>query len=356
MSNNYLGLDGIEFVEFADTDPQHITSLFKELGMSRTKEQSTEAAAECSVNESRSLFQQNEVRFILNCQSNTVAREFCRQHGAGISSMGWRVHNAQKALATALKNGAEEAKEGDYFLDGEKVPALVGIGGSLIYLIDAHHRPNFYECLGFNPLVDSEILPDMGFLAIDHLTNNVYQGELRQWSDFYQRIFGFSEIRYFDIRGEQTGLQSFALRSPCGKFCIPINEGTEEKSQINEFLEEYRGCGVQHLALLTKDILASLRLLENTSVSMLEMYDAYYDEVFKRVPNVREDHDEIKRLNVLADGDAEGYLLQIFTKNIIGPIFFEIIQRENNHSFGEGNFGALFRAIELDQKKRGYLG
>ena len=212
-----------------------------------------------------------------------------------------------------------------------------------------------YQRLGFENEDSTKVLNNAGFMVIDHLTNNVYQGKLQEWSDYYQRIFAFSEIRYFDIRGEQTGLKSFALRSPCGKFCIPINEGTEEKSQINEFLDEYKGEGVQHIALLTENIIDTLRKLRGSSIEMLEMYPEYYDDVFERVPNVREDHAEIKNFNVLVDGDEKGYLLQIFTKNVIGPIFFEIIQRENNHSFGEGNFGALFRAIELDQKKRGFL-
>jgi len=168
-------------------------------------------------------------------------------------------------------------------------------------------------------------------------------------------VFGFVEVRYFDIRGVKTGLQSFALRSPCGTFCIPINEGTETRSQIDEYLEEYRGPGIQHLAFLTYDILGSLRALEDTPIEFLDIDDDYYRSVFDRVPNVREDHAEIARRDVLVDGDADGYLLQIFTKNLIGPIFIELIQRRNHQSFGEGNFGALFRSIERDQQRRGYL-
>lgn len=344
--SNPVGLDGIEFIEFAAPQPKALAALFSELGLSHTKSHQQHDIR---------LYEQNEVRFLLNCWADSFARSFCEAHGSGVSAMGWRVKDAQTALAAARKNGAQQAERGDYYLDGKPVPAIVGIGGSLIYFIDAYHDQRFYQRLGLQREDKTTVLNNTGFMVIDHLTNNVYQGKLQEWSDFYQRIFGFSEIRYFDIRGEQTGLKSFALRSPCGKFCIPINEGTEEKSQINEFLDEYKGEGVQHIALLTKDILATLHKLQGSSIAMLEMYDEYYDDIFTKVPHVREDHAEIKKFNVLVDGDEKGYLLQIFTKNVIGPIFFEIIQRENNLSFGEGNFGALFRAIELDQKKRGFL-
>lgn len=344
--SNPVGLDGIEFIEFTAVQPSHLASLFTQLGLVNTKSQ---------VQRDLKLYEQNEVRFILNWQADSFARSFYDLHGAGVSAMGWRVKDAQAALRAAVKNGARQAERSDYQLDGKDVPAIEGIGGSLIYFIDAYQDKQMYQRLGFESEDSTKVLENTGFVVIDHLTNNVYQGKLQEWSDFYQRIFGFSEIRYFDIRGEQTGLKSFALRSPCGKFCIPINEGTEEKSQINEFLDEYKGEGVQHIALLTENILDTLRKLQSSSIKMLEMYPEYYDDVFERVPNVREDHAEIKKFNVLVDGDEKGYLLQIFTKNVIGPIFFEIIQRENNLSFGEGNFGALFRAIELDQKKRGFL-
>jgi 4-hydroxyphenylpyruvate dioxygenase len=195
----------------------------------------------------------------------------------------------------------------------------------------------------------------LGFRAIDHLTNNVPRGTLGRWAAFYKDVFGFSEVRYFDIRGVRTGLTSFALRSPCGTFSIPINEGTETESQIDEYLREYNGPGIQHLAFLTDDILAALRGLDDTAIETLDIDGDYYATVFDRVPGVREDHDELRRRNVLVDGDADGYLLQIFTRNLIGPIFIEIIQRRNHLSFGEGNFGALFRSIERDQTRRGVL-
>ena len=178
---------------------------------------------------------------------------------------------------------------------------------------------------------------------------------MAKWAKFYKEIFGFTEIRYFDIQGVKTGLTSFALKSPCGTFCIPINEGTEKKSQINEYLEEYKGPGVQHIALHTDDIINAVAKLNKMGVETLDISPDYYKSVFDRVPNVTEDKKRLEELNILVDGDESGYILQIFTKNVIGPIFFEIIQRKNHHSFGEGNFGALFESIERDQMKRGYL-
>jgi 4-hydroxyphenylpyruvate dioxygenase len=178
---------------------------------------------------------------------------------------------------------------------------------------------------------------------------------MAQTADFYKQVFGFTEIRYFDIRGQKTGLTSFALRSPCGKFSIPINEGTEHSSQINEYLREYQGAGIQHIALATEDIVASVRALRGTAVETLDIDPSYYATIFQRVPHVIEDKQALEDLKILVDGDDKGYLLQIFTKNVVGPIFFEFIQRENNSSFGEGNFGALFRAIERDQERRGVI-
>jgi 4-hydroxyphenylpyruvate dioxygenase len=270
--------------------------------------------------------------------------------------MGWRVKDAHKALEAAVRRGATARPEADLHVDGKPVPAILGIGGSLIYFIDGYGSPLRYERLGFERISPQRDVPEKGFVAIDHLTNNVERGTLRRWANFYQSVFGFEEVRYFDIRGAKTGLTSYALRSPCGHFCIPINEADEAKSQINEYLEEYHGPGIQHLAFLTDDLLGSLRKLEGTPIEMLDMDDEYYRDVFARFPQLTEDPTEVRRRNVLVDGDPEGYLLQIFTKNLIGPIFIEMIQRKNHFSFGEGNFGALFRSIERDQQRRGVFG
>lgn len=345
--SNYLNLDGIEFVEFASPKPKDLEKLFLEFGFSKLKKHKSKDI---------SYFAQNDIHFLLNNEPATMAEKFYKAHGPSVSAMGWRVKDAKAAVRTAVDRGAKECKTGDYCgVDGKPVPAIWGIGNSIIYFIENYSDKKLYDGLGFNEEKNPIKVMSKGFMLIDHLTNNVEKGEMKALSDFYKDVFGFTEVRYFDIRGVKTGLTSFALKSPCGKFCIPINEGTEAKSQINEYLQEYKGPGVQHIAFLTEDILSSLKSLEGSSIETLDIDDEYYNEVFNRVPNVTEDHKEIQKRNVLVDGDEEGYLLQIFTKNIVGPIFVEIIQRKNHYSFGEGNFGALFRAIERDQEKRGVL-
>ncbi len=339
MNPNPIGLDGIEFAEFASPRQGDLEKLFLAFGFSKVMDHPEKAAT---------LYEQNDIHFVVNRQPGSFADRFKTMHGPSLPSMGWRVKDARVAKAEAVKRGAKPCEEGDW-----KVPAIYGIGDSIIYFIEKPET--IYKDLGFVPSPNPVRTAPKGFTFIDHLTNNVEKGTMNHWSDFYKNVFGFTEVRYFDIRGTQTGLLSYALRSPCGKFCIPINEGTEDKSQINEYLRDYKGPGVQHIALATEDILSSLRAMENAGVEMLDIDLDYYEEAFQRVPNVTEDKEEVKRLQVLVDGDDKGYLLQIFTRNIIGPIFFEVIQRKNNLSFGEGNFGALFRSIERDQQRRGTL-
>lgn len=347
FGQNPIGLNGIEFVEFASPRPDELHKLFLAFGFSRTMRHVTRQI---------DYYNQSDIHFLVNREPSTFAESFSRVHGPSICSMGWRVHDSQKALAAAKARGAKACLRGDLFdADGEPVPAIYGIGDSLIYFIEEKFTREGYHQLGFRPHPTPDRRTPKGFAFIDHLTNNVPQGTMLRWSEYYKSVFGFTEVRYFDIRGAKTGLTSYALRSPCGKFCIPLNEGTEAKSQINEYLDEYKGPGIQHLAFATEDILSSLRSLEGSGISTLDIDDEYYATIYDRVPNVTEDRSEIRRLNVLVDGDDDGYLLQIFTKNVVGPIFIEIIQRKNHLSFGEGNFGALFRAIERDQQRRGYL-
>lgn len=340
---NPCRLRGIAFVVLAAADPGPLHRLLLAFGFSRTMRHAERAV---------DLYQQGEMAFLLDRSATGFSARFTAAHGPCISAMGWRADSATAAAATAIERGARPAAGDLRRFDDTRVPAVRGIGDSLIYLID---DADTWSALGFVSLDRPDLVPAKGFVRIDHLTNNVPRGELARWAAFYRDVFAFTEVRYFDIRGVRTGLQSFALRSPCGSFCIPINEGTEDRSQINEYLEEYKGPGIQHLAFLTEDILASLRALEGTPIEFLDIDDDYYREVFSRVPNVREDHEELARRDVLVDGDQQGYLLQIFTKNLIGPIFIELIQRNNHLSFGEGNFGALFRSIEREQERRGYL-
>lgn len=338
QNQNPIGLKGIDFVQFSAKANEQLDTLFEHFGFTTIAQDATNKH-----------MAQNDVHFLLSTTDAGFSHDFYQAHGPSICAMGWLVEDAQAALKTAVARGAKayEPKAGDLTLD---MPAIVGIGDSLIYFVE---RPGSFA-QGLEKTGQEKGF-GKGFLLIDHLTNNVDQGRLVHWANFYKDIFGFTEVRRFDIRGQETGLLSYALRSPDGSFCIPINEGTEYKSQINEYLREYRGEGVQHLALLTPELLSSLDLMEETGVAFLDIDDAYYEEAFARVPNVTEDRDHIKRHQVLIDGDPEGYLLQIFTQNIIGPIFFELIQRKNHLSFGEGNFGALFRSIERDQKRRGAI-
>ncbi|MBP6838414.1 MAG: 4-hydroxyphenylpyruvate dioxygenase [Kofleriaceae bacterium] len=342
-TSNPCGLRGLAFVEMAAPDPDAIGRLLRAFGFSRTMRHQRRAV---------DLYQQGDIAILLDHEPHGAAAAFSHRHGPCISALGLRADQPALAARVAVDRGAT-AQVGDLArADGSSVLALTGIGGALMYLVGVGET---WAGLGFIPLDRPDLVPSRGFTAIDHLTNNVPRGQLERWSRFYRDVFGFTEVRYFDIRGVATGLVSHALRSPCGTFCIPINEGTGTGSQIDEYLEEYKGPGIQHLAFLTDDILASLRGLEGSPIEFLDIDPDYYREVFARVPGVSEDHAEIARRNVLVDGDADGYLLQIFTRNLIGPIFIELIQRHNHLSFGEGNFGALFRSIERDQVRRGTL-
>ncbi len=344
---NPLGLRGVAFVEFASPKPAELEKLLLAFGFSQTHVNAELGA---------SYFRQNEIHCILHQQPKSAGAMFSKQHGPSIPAMGWYFDNPEQALEIAVERGAKRASLTDWRLGaGKSVPAIEGIGGSLIYFIPSTEFSTQLGTFGFTPVSNPRVQKGFGFTAIDHLTNNVEKGTMQHWADFYKSIFGFTEVRYFDIRGAKTGLISYALRSPCGSFCIPINEGTEAKSQINEYLREYQGPGIQHLAFTTTDIVESISALKKQGVETLDIDDMYYAEVFNRVPNVTEDHKVLQDLSILVDGDDEGYLLQIFTKNLIGPIFIEIIQRKNHLSFGEGNFGALFRSLERDQERRGVL-
>ncbi len=348
MNKNPLNLNGIDFIEFSSSSPETLHKLFIEFGFSKIAKHK---------DKNIDLYAQGGITFLLNYEKTSLGYKFQSEHGPSISAMGWRFKDSQQAHDLALNRGAEECSSGDYQTQsGGFVPAVQGIGGSLIYFIEPDADQNFtYARFGFEKLQDPVLVPDKGFLLVDHLTNNVYKGTMEKWASFYKDIFGFVEVRYFDIKGEKTGLTSYALRSPCGQFCIPINEANEAKSQINEYLDDYKGPGVQHLAFLTNDLINSMNQLKGTSIEMLDIDPEYYKSVFNRVPNVKEDKSKIEELNILVDGDKEGYLLQIFTKNLVGPIFIELIQRANHLSFGEGNFQALFDSIERDQMRRGTL-
>jgi 4-hydroxyphenylpyruvate dioxygenase len=339
MTPNPCGMRGISFVEFASPDPAALARIWQAMGFSRQFEHRTMAI---------DAWTQHDITLLVNREEASFSGAFTKAHGPCISAMGWWVNDAHAAFATAVSRGARPYDGPGKTLDA---PAIYGIGDSLIYFVERQHEVR--ERFGGHP--DPVLVEPLGFLTIDHLTNNVYKGTMDRWSSFYKDVFGFTEVRNFEIRGEKTGLTSYALRSPDGSFCIPINQGDESKSQIEEYLREYNGPGVQHLAFLTDDLLTALDGLDHGAVDTLDIDADYYRDVFERVPNVVEDRAKIQAHQVLVDGDDDGYLLQIFTKNLCGPIFIELIQRRNHLSFGEGNFGALFRSIERDQERRGVL-
>ncbi|SET55126.1 4-hydroxyphenylpyruvate dioxygenase [Thalassotalea agarivorans] len=343
--NNPLKLCGIEFTEYATPDSDFMEKAFYGFGFSKTKK---------FKGRDIDYFNQNDIHFLLNNEQSGFSREFAKSHGPAICSMGWRVEDAQFAFDQAIERGAKSAQDAANKLP---YPAIYGIGDSLIYFIDKFGaKGSIYED-DFEAHPEAVENESKGFQAVDHLTNNVYQGTMEKWANFYKDVFGFTEVRYFDIKGEKTALVSYALQSPCGKFSIPINEGKgTNNNQIDEYLEEYNGPGVQHLAFITDDLVGSLDKLDKSIIDTLNIVPEYYDDVFDRIPWVKEDKEKIRDHQILVDSQKENsYLLQIFTKNIFGPIFIEMIQRVDDKGFGEGNFTALFKSIELNQMERGVL-
>jgi 4-hydroxyphenylpyruvate dioxygenase len=341
---NPVGLAGIEFVEYAGTNPKDFETLFEKFGFRKFADHKKQKVQ---------LFRQGDINFLINSEPGSFAEEFQKQHGPSICAMGFRVQDSKKAFEVAVQRGARA-----YTGNSKKVcdfPAIYGIGDSLIYFVDKYGaKDNMYESnYDFNTAERTHV--GMGFTLVDHLTNNVPRGKMQEWCDFYEKIFGFKERRYFDIKGKKTGLISKVMASPDGKICIPINEPTDTKSQIQEYLDEYKGPGIQHLALLTNDICPSVSLVRDKGIGFLDAPETYFRMIPERVPNVTEKISRLQDLKILVDGDAKGYLLQIFTQNLIGPIFFEVIQRKGHDGFGDGNFQALFDAIERDQMKRGVI-
>jgi 4-hydroxyphenylpyruvate dioxygenase len=343
---NPMGTDGFEFVEYAAEDSRALADLFEQMGFVAIGRHRTKDVI---------LYRQGDINFIINHEPKSFARAFTRVHGPSVCAIGLRVHNATRAWERAIELGAEpyESHPGPMELN---IPAIHGVGRSLIYLIDRYAVGSIYD-VDFVPGKDVPFYPQgVGLTAIDHLTNNVRDGHMDYWTQFYERIFGFREIRYFDIHGKQSGLRSRAMISPCGKVRIPINESTDSRSQIQEYLDIYHGEGVQHIAVATDDIHATVGALRAAGIGFMEVPDSYYEAIDERLPGHGEDVERLWKDRILIDGSPQtggGLLLQIFTQTVIGPIFFEIIQRKGHEGFGEGNFQALFEAIEREQMKRG---
>jgi 4-hydroxyphenylpyruvate dioxygenase len=345
-ATNPMGTDGFEFVEYTAPDPQLLRSLFERLGFPAVARHRSKNVT---------LHRQGDINFIINAEPASFAQKFAQAHGPSVCAMGFRVRDAAAAFERAVALGAEPHR-GNVGPMELNIPAIVGIGGSLIYFVDRYGERSIYD-VDFKP-VAVQPLEHAGLAQIDHLTHNVHRGNMDKWTGFYETLFNFREIRYFDIEGKKTGLFSRALTSPCGKIRIPINESQDDKSQIEEYLQEYRGEGIQHIALSTDDIYRTVDVLRGRGVQFQDTPETYYEGVKERVPGHQESLDELRQRRILIDGNgenAEGILLQIFTANVIGPIFFEIIQRKGNQGFGEGNFKALFESIELDQIRRGII-
>jgi 4-hydroxyphenylpyruvate dioxygenase len=352
-----MGTAGFEFVEYAAPDPKALGKLFESMGF---------RAVAKHRHKDVTLYKQGDVNFIINAEPRSFAQNFARRHGPSVCAIAFRVKDARAAYARAIDNGAwgVEGHAGPMELN---IPAIKGIGDSLVYLVDRYPENDYGHTIydvDFRPLAGYEAFwggkaaapQGAGLTYIDHLTHNVHRGRMKEWADFYERLFDFREVRYFDIEGKLTGLKSKAMTSPCGKIRIPINESSDDRSQIQEYLEAYQGEGIQHIALGTTDIHATVDALRASGVELLDTPDTYYELLDQRLPGHGEPVDELRKRRILLDGGPTGgLLLQIFTKTLIGPIFFEIIQRKGDEGFGEGNFRALFESIELDQIRRGVL-
>jgi 4-hydroxyphenylpyruvate dioxygenase len=340
--------DGFEFVEYTAPDTRNLEQLFLSMGFTAVARHRSKDVV---------LYRQGKINFIINHEPNSFAQAFAKIHGPSACAFAIRVKNARQAYEYVLKHNAQpyHGQAGPMELN---LPAIRGIGGSLIYLIDRYGDHSIYD-VDFEAIKNTDPHPEgFGLLDIDHLTHNVHQGRMNHWATFYESLFGFKEIKYFDIHGKETGLRSRAMTSPCGKIRIPINEPSDEKSQIQEYLDAYRGEGIQHIALSTNNIYQTVTALKQNGVQFMDVPDTYYDAVNDRIPGHKEDIARLQENKILIDGDpakGQGLLLQIFTTTVIGPIFFEIIQRKGNEGFGEGNFQALFESIERDQKKRGAI-
>ena len=341
--NDPMGLDGFAFVEFTGPDCGAMGKTFETLGFVPASTHPTKAVTR---------YKQGRINLLINAEPQGQAAEFRAAHGPSANGMAFHVKDARAAYELALERGAKAAPDCGLMEPG--APALEGIGGSVLYLIDSDPFADWAPVPG---AAEAEAANSVGLDLLDHLTHNVNRGEMKTWSGFYSRVFGFEEQKYFDIKGQATGLFSQAMIAPDRAIRIPLNESQDEHSQIEEFLRQYNGEGIQHLAFTTDDIYGTVERLRARGVRLQDTIETYYELVDKRVPGHGEDLERLRRNRILIDGDVkdEGLLLQIFTEPMVGPIFFEIIQRKGNEGFGNGNFQALFESIELDQIRRGVI-
>ena len=353
LYDNPMGLMGFEFVEFASPTPGVLEPLFEKMGFSLVARHRSKDVL---------LYRQGAINFIVNREPRSLAGYFAAEHGPSACALAFRVKDSHRAYARALELGAQpvDVPTGPMEL---KLPAIKGIGGAPLYLIDRYEDGKSIYDIDFEWVEDVERHPvGHGLKIIDHLTHNVYRGRMAFWSQWYERLFNFREIRYFDIKGEYTGLASKAMTAPDGLIRIPLNEesGKGGTGQIEEFLMQFNGEGIQHIALLTDDLLATVDALQLAGVSLMSApNDIYYEMLQERLPGHGQPVGELQSRGILLDGSTTGgqprLLLQIFSQPLLGPVFFEFIQRERDEGFGEGNFKALFESLERDQIRRGTL-
>jgi 4-hydroxyphenylpyruvate dioxygenase len=350
-ADNPMGTDGFEFVEFAHPAPERLHALFKLMSFAPVARHRTRKIT---------VYRQGDVNYLLNEEPGTHGFNFVAAHGPCAPSMAFRVVDAKRAYERALGLGAEAAEDPAKTLD---VPAIKGIGGSLLYFVDRYGAKGSPYDAEFDWLGDRDPQPTgAGLYYIDHLTHNVHRGRMNVWAVFYERLFNFRQIRFFDIEGRASGLFSRALTSPDGKIRIPINEDAGESGQIEEYLKVYCGEGIQHIACGARDIHLTIESLRDAGLPFMPSPpETYFEKIGKRLPGHGEDVTRLRKNGILIDGEGvvDGgqtkVLLQIFSANAIGPIFFEFIQRKGDDGFGEGNFKALFESIEEDQIRRGVL-
>ncbi|MBK9116894.1 MAG: 4-hydroxyphenylpyruvate dioxygenase [Betaproteobacteria bacterium] len=352
LFDNPMELMGFEFVEFASPTPGVLEPVFEMLGFTQVAWHRSKDVA---------LYRQGDINFIVNREPGSLAAYFAAEHGPSACGMAFRVADAHKAYTRALALGAQpmDTQPGPMEL---RLPAIKGIGGAPLYLIDRYGDGTAIYDIDFRFVEGVDRHPQgHGFKLIDHLTHNVYRGRMTYWAQFYERIFNFREIRYFDIKGEYTGLTSKAMTAPDGRIRIPLNEeASKSTGQIEEFLMQYNGEGIQHIALLTDDLLASIDSLKRAGVPLMTAPPAtYYEMLAERLPGHGEKVEDLQARGILLDGTTEGgkqrLLLQIFSQTLLGPVFFEFIQRKGDDGFGEGNFKALFESMERDQLRRGVI-
>ncbi|MFA6220379.1 MAG: 4-hydroxyphenylpyruvate dioxygenase [Erythrobacter sp.] len=361
LFDNPIGLDGFEFVEFCAPEKGMIEPVFEAMGFAHVASHRSKDVE---------LWRQGQINLILNYEPRSAAWFFAREHGPSACGMGFRVRDARKAYAELLARGAEPVavQTGPMELH---IPAIRGIGGAIVYLIDRYADAEGQGLSIYD--IDFAYLPGVerhpvgaGFKLIDHLTHNVYNGRMKYWADYYETLFNFREIRFFDIKGEYTGLTSRALTAPDGKIRIPLNEEGEggpnpkKGGQIEEFLREFNGEGIQHIALICDDLIGCWDKLKTLGVPFMTAPPAtYYEMLSERLPGHGEDENQLRMRGILLDGTTQGgqprLLLQIFAEAQVGPVFFEFIQRKGDDGFGEGNFKALFESMERDQIRRGVL-